>query len=798
MLQFSLGVLAGTLWLQQFADLPGIGWLVGCVVLGAVLVGCRSRVRGILPIGLAGVALGFAWAGFYAHCSVPPEIPSMHGKTNYDAVGVIQRVPQRKGASIRVRFAVESLHGKAGVEQGNWLVRVSWRDAPDLAVGQRWRLPLRIRPVQSYRNPGSWDYAGWLYRQGMRYTAYVRAGEPQLLGQTPCCRLERLREWLLARLENHLGDDVGSGMLKALTLGDRSGLSNANRKVFSATGTSHLFAISGLHIGLAAAAFGVLVSLTWRHLPRFCARYPARVAAGLAGLTLAVLYALVSGFGVPAQRALVMLAGAVVLLVARDRVTPSRLLAVALLSVLAFDPMAPLDAGFWLSFSAVAAIFALLPHLRGRHWLAQALVLQTGIAVALYPVMLAFGMQNSVSGPLVNLVLVPVFGAVLVPLSLLAVILVVVAPGAGEILGLLAAVFEWVHRGLELLAILAPAVQSPAWHTGRWLLIVLSVLALLAPPGIPGKMPGFALLLLAHLPAPPRLAEGDFRITVLDVGQGQSVVIKTREHLLVYDTGAAFPSGFNLADAVLLPYLAWQEGAAVDALVLSHGDNDHAGAARQLLQGAVVGEIWNGEPGRVGIPGRQCQKGDAWQWDGVSFSFLHPSGESRWRGNNASCVLLVSGPGGSALVPGDIDASVENRLAPRIPRVDIVVAAHHGSASSSVAAWVSATSPGHVVYTAGALNRYGFPKPAVQRRWAKAGSLAWRTDRDGAIRFDVSATSGVSGPLLHHWDTRRYWHLAKRPAGTRPPRVQNGSRDPSPALAAPLSRKKPPLPGKSG
>lgn len=764
MLHFSFGVLVGTLWLQQFADLPPPGWLLVGLGFAVGLVFLRSPKGRVWQLALAGYLFGFAWAGLLAHSTVPPVIASMQGKTDYQAVGVVRAIQRRTGAATRLQFAVESLNGKSGVEQGNWLLQVSWRAPPDLAVGQRWRLPVRIRPTQSYRNPGGWDYAGWLYRQGIRYSAYVRPGEPHHLGDADCCYLERVRSWLLDRLDRNLGEDVGSGMLKALTLGERGTLSNVHRQVLVATGTSHLFAISGLHIGLAAAAFGLLVSLFWKRLPRLCARYPARVAGGLAGLFLAVLYALVSGFGLPAQRALVMLASGVLLLVTRDRVAPSRLLAVALLAVLAFDPMAPLDAGFWLSFCAVAAIFALLPHLRGRHWLLQALLLQTGIAIALYPVMLVFGMQGSLSGPLVNLLLVPLFGAVLVPASLLGVILTIVMPQAGDLLGVLAAVLGGIHSVLEDVATLVPAVQPPQWHLARWLMIVLAVVGLLAPPGVPGRVPGFVLLLLGHLPIAPRLAHGDFSMTVLDVGQGQSVVFQTRDHILVYDTGASYPSGFNLADAVLLPYLARQGAGQLDALVLSHGDNDHAGAADRLLDGLSVRETWIGEPERIGIPGRSCQEGITWQWDGVRFAFLHPSEGKKWRGNNASCVLLVEGPGGRVLIPGDIEADVERLITRRVPQADVVVAAHHGSASSSVPTWVRATAPAHVVYTVGALNRYGFPRPAVRERWANAGSKAWRTDRDGAIRFEITGDGGVTGPFLYHWDTRRYWQVAERPA----------------------------------
>ena len=420
MLYFSLGFLLGVCLLHQLASLPAILQLIG-VLLVAMLLLRWSPTRFI-----AGGLLGFAWAGLYAHWQQPQAIPELESRTNYAATGVVHALPEVEDGRTRIQFAVESLATLQTEHSGEWLLRVTWQDAPPVYVGQRWRLPLRIRPVRGYRNPGGWDYAGWLYRQGIRYSAYVTKGETALLGESACCALEKTRQWLRERLTPHLPGGAASGMFLALTLGDKTGLRDPDRQVLALTGTSHLFAISGLHIGLSAAAFGGLFAWGWRRVPRLCGRVPALVAGALAGLFMATLYAIVSGFAIPAQRALVMFAAGVWMLLRRGHTTPGRLWAFALLAVLLWDPFAPLSAGFWLSFLAVAAIMSLMPMIKGRHWLVQGIALQVGIGLVLYPVLMFFGMPASWIGPVVNLLLVPAFGLLLVPAGLAGVLLVAV------------------------------------------------------------------------------------------------------------------------------------------------------------------------------------------------------------------------------------------------------------------------------------------------------------------------------------------------------------------------------------
>jgi competence protein ComEC len=320
-----------------------------------------------------------------------------------------------------------------------------------------------------------------------------------------------------------------------------------------------------------------------------------------------------------------------------------------------------------------------------------------------------------------------------------------------------------IHALLADLSAIELLVPPMAWSLPHWVLLASGTLLLFAPPGMRARGVALVLILGAHLPQQPLLRHGDFAIELLDVGQGLSLLVETRGHVLLYDTGAAYASGFNMADAVLLPYLRHRGIRHLDMLVLSHGDNDHDGAAVHLLRQFHAHEVVSGEPRRTPVDDGLCRAGRQWDWDGVNFAFIQPAQGRRPKGNDASCVLLVSGPGGRVLIPGDIGFRVERQLREVLTEaapVDIVVAPHHGSASSSSDALIDSIGASHVLYAVGARNRYGFPDPQVAARWQQAGVRAWRTDRHGAVSFQVPAAGGVLGPVLFHPAKRRYWHLS--------------------------------------
>lgn len=758
--------IGGVMLFQQASMLPPVAWLLGGIAV--LLLAARLAV----PVPFLAIFAGGLWAAGYALATAPAAIPEFDFRKNYLAEGEIVSLPIEHASRSRFIFRIHSLTADNKVFRGQWRVRLNWREAIDLKVGQRWSLQLKLKPVHGFRNPGSWDYSAWLYRQGIRYTGYVRSGEAN--GSAACCWLEQGRQWLRSQVNASIAESDGRAMFLALTLGDRSGIDKALRQVFAQTGTSHLMAISGLHIGLAALAFGAVAGFFWRRAPRLCAVVPALQAAAVAGLLTATLYLLFSGLGLPAQRAWLMLAIAVWALWGRQGRPPFDLLLLALLLIVLVDPMAVLQSGFWLSAVAVAAIFLVLPWVSERPVWQQALIVQLAISLALYPVLLIFDMSASAISPLVNLLAVPLFGFVLVPLSLLTMLGMAMDLPVVALLSLVVQLLDWAADMLAYLASIStsvsvfPKVMGPLGMG----LLSLGVLLMLSPPGVPLRLSGLLLMLLAHwLPAqlPGDLEHGEFELTLLDVGQGLSAIVRTPTSTLVYDTGAAYPSGFNMADAVLLPYLRHHGVRSIDTLVISHGDNDHAGAASQLLRGIAARQLIMGEPSRskidlqqIGVDASVCRAGQQWTVDGVRFTFLHPSVPGQYKGNDASCVLMVRGSGGSVLLTGDIETKVENRLVAggAIPAaLDVVVAGHHGSKTSSSDPFVKHTAPDLVLYASGAYNRYGFPKAQVVERWASVGAEQFSTASEGAMKLTFRR-QGVS-PVEHwHRDNTRYWHLS--------------------------------------
>jgi len=460
----------------------------------------------------------------------------------------------------------------------------------------------------------------------------------------------------------------------------------------------------------------------------------------------------------------------------RRETRPGHSLAIAAVLVLAWHPPSIVDAGFWLSFGAVAAILAALAWTRTHpRWL-QAAAVQGVVTLGLTPMLLAHGLPVSAVSPLVNLLLVPLFGVLIVPLSLLGGVLTLPASDwARTLLGPLAALLDVVEMGLQWAAewtVLLPPPSAVAVG-----LLAFGLVLLLAPPGIPLRWVGLPVCLLALIPRAPAVDEGDFRFHLLDVGQGLSAVVETRRHVLVFDTGPAFASGFSTADAVLVPFLARQGHRHIDRLIVSHADIDHGGGTAALTRAMPVNELLSGEPAEVGHGAIACAAGMRWTWDGVQFTVLHPSAGKRWQGNNASCVLKVSNDAGSVLLTGDIEASVERRLLaddPAALRATVVVAPHHGSASSSTGALIAGVGADHVLFPAGWANRYGFPHPDVVRRWAASGVAIHQTALSGTLSFAFGVNSGVAGPVAHRTEAGRFW---SRHSGSVDPSLAVSSRD---------------------
>ncbi len=755
---FSLGILI----LQQFSQLPSGYWLLLFAGVVLALKWCKHLQW---PLW---VMLGMLWCAGHAAGLLHQGIDDAHEGQDLQVSGEIVSIPERRERGLRFLFSVDphpQITRPLGLIQLNWYGQV-----PDLQIGERWQLKVRLKKPNGFMNPGGFDYEGWLFQKKIRAKGYVRSGKNdrdsnQRVAASHGHWVDRYRHWLSEKIDQALPESEYAGMIKALSIGMRQQMSNPQWQVLTATGTNHLMAISGLHVGLVAGLAMLMVGRLWRLSATLCLRLPARKAAAVAGLLAALFYAAMAGFAIPTQRALIMLTVALGAVLLQRQITVAPVLALAWLVVLLIDPFSTLSMGFWLSFAAVAVIVYSMggrSNTRGLSWRYARIHWIIGIGLA--PLLLFAFLQVPIYSFVANFIAVPVVGLLVVPLVLLAVILMPLSsPLGGGLLLVANQLFQWLWPLLQAIANW-PFAQWTQQQPPLWTLFcaLIGVLLLLAPRGWPGRWVGLfwiAPMLLVSLPRPD---EGELWFTLLDVGQGLSVVVETANHTLIYDTGAA--SGrMDSAKMVLLPYLRSQGISRVDRLVVSHDDRDHSGGVASLLEGVAVGELMTPNIERfMDERHRTCQAGYQWRWDGVEFSFLHPQDPAQWRGdNNRSCVLKIQSSGGSVLIVGDIERRVEQTLVDQFSdglASDILVAGHHGSNSSSSARFIAAVSPHYVLYATGYRNRYGFPHADVVQRFDEQPVKQLNSAESGALQFKISPQQGILAVEGFRLRMRRLWH----------------------------------------
>lgn len=761
---------------------------------GAVAHGGRARARrgasiagrGLLGL-LLGCLLGYLWAALWAQVRIADRLDPAWEARDIEITGVIAGLPQPFERGVSFEFDIESVApAEAKVPQRivlawyNGLAREEYQEVAPVRAGERWRFAARLKRPHGQANPTGFDYEAWLLERGVRATGTVRTlragvrvpggrgGTPARLDAMvygPGYVIERMREQVRERFWDALPEHRYAGILTALAIGDQKAIEPQEWDVFTRTGVNHLMSISGLHVTMVSGLAAALVLLGWRRSQALALRLPAQKAAALAGFAAAFGYCLISGFAVPAQRTLYMI-GVVAAALLLDRLTsPSRVLALALLAVLALDPWAVLAAGFWLSFGAVALIFYVGSCRADRpHWLAQWGAMQWAVTVGLAPILLVLFQQVSLSSPIANAVAIPVVSVVVTPLALAGAVLPFDAP-----LQLAHTLLEWLMWMLRWLATLDGAVwvqHAPV----RWTLplALAGILWLLLPRGFPSRWVGALLLMPLASVAPPPLAQGAAALTVFEVGQGMSVLVRTRSHALLYDAGPAWSPESDSGNRVIVPALRAQGLFALDAMVVSHDDTDHSGGALSVMRAVPAAQLFSSlpsfDPIAQAAPYRiPCAEGRHWAWDGVRFEFLHPAmqryadpGESA---NNLSCVLKVSGAHGAALLAGDLEWRGEADLLARRAdglRAQVLVVPHHGSSTSSTPEFVRAVAPQFAVLPVGHLNRFAHPRPEVVARYREQGSRIVRTDQVGAVAI-VIAQSGVSVQGQRE-AAPRYWH----------------------------------------
>ena len=761
----TLLLLLGALAVQWIPWLLSAWLLSVLLAAAAALAWCAPRWR-----WLSFMALGFVWAAWHGAAAMQARLPPAFEGRDIVVTGTVAELPQVRGGATAFNLRVEqaSLDGKPLALHGR--LSVSWyTHAPIIAPCSRWQLLLRLKRPRGLMDPGGSDSERSSLQRGIVATGYVRedAANKTVGAQRVC--INGVRDAISRGIAARVSNPHDAALLQAFSVGDTRGLTQDDWRVARANGVSHLIAISGFHVGV-AAIFGVgLALLLYQLWPRLGWWLPRPQSQAAAALLTAGIYSALAGFGLPTVRTLLMIAVVATARCSRRGGSGAQSLTLAMLAILLFDPLAVLSAGFWLSFIGVSFLmFCLQAKGRGvRAFLHELSAGQLVMTVALLPLSLWFFGEASLVGALSNLIAVPIVSFVIVPCALAGVLLLGVCPPLATPVLWLAA--QLAHAQWWLLQKMAqwPGAHwyLPTVQPSALLLALLGAVWLFLPRGIPLRWLGLLLFLPLLLPPVARPGEGAFQAWVLDVGQGLSVIVRTRGHVLVYDAGARFPSGFDLGESVVLPSMQALGMNQLDMLMISHGDNDHAGGAAAVAAAYPEALRYAGEPSRMRLPMQQCLAGQVWQWDGVTFRVLNPTADPLRRerlvtkNNDRSCVLLIEGVGSRLLLTGDISSSGEPAvlagLGPGKPPV--LVVPHHGSSSSSSASFIAALQPPFALVSAGWRNRFGHPRADVLARYASAGVPVFNTADEGAIPIDFAADAEPQ--RLPGWRRRapRYW-----------------------------------------
>ena len=755
----ALALLAGVLLVQAWPRLPSVWICLPLIVLALAWAWRCPRWR-----WLCALPLGVAWALWCGTQAMQARLPRALEGRDVLVVGSLDGLPLARTDASRFTLRVESaqLDGRPLALHG--LLTVSWYEgAPPLAPCTRWRLLLRLKRPRALLDPGSTDSERSALERGIVATGYVREDEGNRRLPGPRWCVDGTRAAIARGIAARVHDPHDAALLRAFAVGDTRGLDQQDWAVARANGVSHLIAISGFHVGV-AAVFGVwLAWLVYAWWPPAALRLPRPQAQAAAALLFAVVYSALAGFGLPTVRTLLMIAVVALARCSRRGSSGAQSLALAMIAILLADPLAVLAPGFWLSFVGVAFLILCL-QAQGRGWRAFLHELSAGqllMTVALLPLTLWFFGQASLVGALSNLVAVPVVSFVIVPCALFGMLLLLLCPPlAAPVLWLAARI---VHAQWWLFERMAtwPGAHwyLPAVQLHALLLAVVGALWMFMPRGVPLRWLGAVLFLPLLLPPRSTPADGAFRLWVLDVGQGLAVLVRTHDHLLVYDTGARYPSGFDLGEAVVLPSIHALGLSRVDMLMISHGDNDHAGGAQTVAEAFPQARRLAGEPARMRVPMQQCAAGQAWQWDGVRFRVLSPAPGGGDRDNDSSCVLLVEGRGGRVLLPGDISSKAEPAVAAAVGAgpPPVLVVPHHGSKTSSGAVFIAALRPSLALVSAGWRNRFGHPRAEVLARYAEAGVPLFNTAVEGAVEVEFPADGTPRWQPGWRRQQPRYW-----------------------------------------
>jgi len=816
-----LGFTFGILLLQQQQNLLDTPLLIVMTcVAGLLFLFTRlipqSALR-YMAMFISGGLLGWVGASGFAIVGLSQRLAPESEEKEFTVIGVVSSLPGRVEYGQRFQFSIERVltddinHQKLPDKVLLNLYAPRTNDTETIQIelpitiqpGERWQFKVRLRRPHGLANPHGFDYEVWLLEQGIGATGSVRNDENNHRLASFVFSLNNCIEWARGKLRERilaaLPDQPYAPVIVALVIGEQNAITQNDWKVFARTGVSHLIAISGLHITLLSGMFASVMFFLWRK--SFFTKYqlplilPAQKVAALSGVLIALLYVALAGFGIPAQRTLIMISVAALACWFDRTASVTNVLSLALGLVLLVDPWAVLSPGFWLSFSAVGFLFYVslgrreLKRAEHHHLtvltspamslkdtllqrLHQASLTQYAITLGLVPLTMLLFNQVSLVSPVANAIAIPVVSLLVTPLALAGSVLPV--PLGSWILMLTNFILQHLIFFLTWLSQFSWAIwQAPRPEIWMFVCAIIGTWWCLAPKGWPLRWAG----LLAWLPLslnssiypPPH----EFKVTALDVGQGMAVLIETERHRMLYDTGAVFSSQSDAGSSVIYPYLKMRGITQLDGLMVSHSDTDHAGGALTLMQQLNIGWVSSSLEAKNKVvqtaaqlsQHTTCLAGQTWEWDGVQFEVLHPGpviyADDKSKPNAKSCTLKITNGVHSILLAGDIEARQERALIKHSPEKlasTVLLAPHHGSGTSSTKEFLQAVNPQFAIFQLGYHNRYRHPKSTVWQRYADLGITRLRTDQAGAIMLNFGDDIRVEEYRHSH---ARYWYPAR-------------------------------------
>lgn len=724
-----------------------------------------SPLRKLCVVLLFGV-LGLLQSYLYTYYLSYQQLPQLSESTPILVRGIIHSMPENTMHHSNFQFKIKEYVYAKHWHSFNRLVKLNWYGKyPKLREGESWFLLLKLRKPHGYANPGSISYQQTLLQQAIVATGYVKQSHyNQRIHVTPWYYfISKFRQRLSDQLHS---DDPMFALLKALTIGKRDEITQTQWQVLRLSGTTHLLAISGMHIAFVSTCIYLMVLYGWGCFAWGCQRVPSSHVAAVAAILAAALYALLAGFSLPTQRALVMLTVFMMGYLWRRAIPSLHSVAVAWFLILFFHPFSLQSVSSILSFFAVAIIlYCVIGRVRDKEisllnkiWQKYG-YLQWSITLGLVPILLWMFNQVPLLSFFNNLVAIPVVCCLVLPLSLLAAVLIGLHIDYS---------YYFLKLASKLLLVLFDCLQYSThfkwfqWqhgiHSSSLLLITMvGVLLFLAPRDWPQRWLANVFLLPLFIPTSPQPLYGHAWFTLIDVGQGLSAIVQTAEHVLLFDAGPKYSGGWDAGRAIIFPLLMKRGINHIDTMIISHRDMDHRGGAQSLLQMMQIKQVLSSVPEYfTPYHSHFCHAGMNWQWDGVTFSILHPSSLEKQTTNNNSCVLQVSVGEHHVLLTGDIERKMEKELLRIYPkkvlRSEILIVPHHGSGTSSSLAFIKAVKPRYALISVGYHNRYRLPKKSIVERYLNNKSLVYQTKDSGAISFDIDPDKSLSEPKLYRED----------------------------------------------